>query len=76
MVYTDRGFFPEYEILVQEMNRHLSTVYLPSADLYSGAWETALRNLEALPVRHVGVDDEGAAVCAEVIWKVLGGANE
>lgn len=75
MVYTDRGFFPEYEILVQEMKRQLATVYLPSADLYVGEWEAALRNLEVLPVRHVRVDDDGAAVCAEVIWKVLGGAN-
>lgn len=71
IIYTDRGFFPEYEILVQDMTVHLNTVYLPSQELYAGNWEEAIQTLDALPRRFVNVPDEGAEVCARAILAQL-----
>ena len=70
MIYTDRGFFPEYEILVRNMERHLTTVYLPSEALYSGRWEPAVSQLAGLARRFPKLRDDGAAVCAEMILEL------
>lgn len=64
MAYTDRGLFPEYEILVEEIKRRLPAVYLPSEELYSGRWDDALKRLGSLPRLPVTVRDDGAAFCA------------
>ena len=67
MVFSDRGPFPEYEILVDSIQRHLTAVYMPSDDLYAGSWESAIRQIEQLP-RHVPrIRIDGAEVCAEII---------
>ena len=71
MVYTDRGGFPEYEILVAEIERCLTAAYLPLADLYAGRWAATLERLDARPRRHVPVPDEGAAVCAATVLQIL-----
>jgi len=67
MIYTDRGFFPEYNILVREMTRLLSTVYMPSKDLYAGRWAPAVRQIENMPRRLPEIRSDGADVCARVI---------
>jgi hypothetical protein len=71
VIYTDRGFFPEYEILAREIDRHLRSSYLPSMDLYAGCWESAIRNIESLPDLHVPVRADGASVCADLILERL-----
>lgn len=75
MVYTDRGPFPEYDILVDEIKRHLPNVYLPSQDLYAGSWKDALQELARQPRRHPRIRDDGAAVCAELIRQTLKGTS-
>lgn len=70
MIYSDRGFFPEYEILVRSMERHLTTVYLASEDLRTGHWEPAVTQLNRLARRFPKLRDDGAAVCAETILKL------
>ena len=75
MVYTDRGPFPEYDILVDEIKRHLPNVYLPSQDLYAGSWKDALQELAGQPRRHPKIRDDGAAVCAELIRQTLEGTS-
>jgi L-arabinokinase len=72
MIYTDRGPFPEYDILVEEMTRHLTTVFIPSEDLYAGHWESAVRNIESLPRRSPTLRDDGAEICARSILKQAG----
>ena len=67
MIYSDRGFFPEYEVLVREMSQHLATVYLPSEDLYAGRWKTAIEQLEAQPRVVPSLPLNGAEVCAQTI---------
>jgi hypothetical protein len=71
IVYTDRGAFPEYDILVREIRRHLANAYLPSHDLYAGFWEGALREVASQARRYPGLRDDGAAFCAELILNVL-----
>jgi len=47
-VYTDRGDFPEYEILVAEMPRYLPVRYVANDDLRAGRLGEALRAVEAI----------------------------
>jgi len=67
IIYSDRGFFPEYEILVAEIERNLGGVFLPSADLYAGRWEAAIRLLEEQSRKFTEINICGAKVCAEII---------
>ena len=71
VIYTDRGFFPEYNILVQEMGKQLSTVYLSSPDFYAGRWQAAIQALEKLPRVTPALPCNGAEVCAETILRYL-----
>ena len=71
VIYTDRGFFPEYDILVQEMAKQLSTVYLSSPDFYAGRWQAAIQALEKLPRVTPALPCNGAEVCAETILRYL-----
>jgi L-arabinokinase len=71
MIYSDRGFFPEYEVLVREMTQHLTTVYLPSKDLYSGRWQAAIEQLEKQPRLVPSLPCNGAEVCARIILNFI-----
>lgn len=71
VIYTDRGLFLEYDILVNEMSTHLATVYLPSPDLYAGRWQGAIEQLERLPRRAPSLPANGAEVCARAIVNIL-----
>ena len=73
MLYTDRGLFPEYEILVEEMQRRLTAVYIPSPHLRSGDWEQALKQLEDAPRRFSPVRIDGGSVCAQsILTRIFG----
>lgn len=71
IIHTDRGFFPECEILVGEMERQLTTVHMSSEELYAGEWDPAIHRLESLPRRLPVLKDDGAAVCAQTILRNL-----
>jgi L-arabinokinase len=43
MLYTSRGRFVEYDVMVREMPRYLRCRYLPQDDLLAGRWSAALR---------------------------------
>ena len=73
MVYTDRGPFPEYDILVDAIKCYLTNAYLPSQDLYAGSWEGALREIAKQPRRYPEIRKDGAAVCAELVKNTLRG---
>lgn len=49
MVYTERGDFPEYPILVEEMTRWLPAVHVSNADLRAGRLRPALETALAAP---------------------------
>lgn len=67
MIYTDRGEFPEYPILVRAMEENLVTKYLPSELLYNGEWSEAIRCILNNPGTNRKVPAIGARVCAERI---------
>ena len=71
MIYTDRGVFPEVEILVDAMERHLPTVHLSSEEFLSGRWEAALEQIATLSRPEGGVRSDGAAVCARRIVQMV-----
>jgi len=49
LVYTDRGDFPEYPILVEEMKRHLPSAYVTNDELREGRFAHALREVLDMP---------------------------
>lgn len=73
MVYSDRGDFAEYDILVKEMTRHLPVAYLPSTDLYAGCWENALRSLPEKRPATPTIATDGNRVCARAVLEHIGG---
>ena len=50
VVYTERGDFPEYPILVEGMRRHLACVHVSNADLLAGRIEDPVRRVLEMPV--------------------------
>ncbi len=48
MIYTDRGDFPEYDVIVRGMKAWLACVYVSQADLRAGRLHAALRDVLAL----------------------------
>lgn len=48
MIYTDRGDFPEYDVLVRDMKTSLACVHLDQAELRKGRLGDALRDVMAL----------------------------
>lgn len=49
IVYTERGDFPEYPILVAEMGRYLPSVHASNADVRAGRFGEAIRAVLAVP---------------------------
>ena len=50
LVYTERGDFPEYPIMVAEMTRHLACVHVGNDDLRHGRIGGAIRRVLELPM--------------------------
>jgi hypothetical protein len=71
LVYTDRGDFPEYEVMVAEMKRYLPTAYVSNADLRAGRLEAPLREVLAAAMPPVP-DLSGADAAARRILGRLG----
>jgi len=72
IIYTDRGPFPEYPVLVETMRKHLPVAYLPSHDLYSGRWAQALSEIRLRSATPGAFRTDGAEVCAQLILETLG----
>ncbi len=70
LVYTDRGDFPEYPILVAEMPRYLPVAFASSADVRAGRLDDALRSVIALPFPAPPATN-GAGVAAERVLAAL-----
>jgi L-arabinokinase len=70
MIYTERGDFPEYTVLVEQMTRWLPAVYVSNADLLAGALRPALEAVLAPafpePPRMDGAEVAARALVDEV----------
>ena len=71
MLYTSRGHFPEYDIIVDEMPKHIRAAYISHDDLFAGKWESHLDKLLAQPKPKKKVETNGADVAAEILLKAL-----
>ncbi|MGQ0734708.1 MAG: hypothetical protein ACT4QD_13765 [Acidobacteriota bacterium] len=70
LVYTSRGHFLEYDVLVAALPRLLRTAYLDHADLLGGRWQAALDDALGQPARQKPAVD-GADVIAESLLNLL-----
>ena len=64
MLYTSRGRFVEYDVLVREMPRYLQCRYLDQGTLLAGRWQAALDNLMNLPPPPERLATDGAELAA------------
>ncbi len=69
IIYSDRGEFPEYPVLVEGIKSHLACCYMPKEDLYSGHWGPYLENISKQPRIEPKLRTDGARVAAERIME-------
>lgn len=70
MLYTSRGHFVEYEVLVREMPAFIRCRFIPQGDLFAGNWRPFLDALLAQP-KPAPANVEGASVVADEIVRWL-----
>jgi L-arabinokinase len=64
LVYTSRGRFREYGVLVAGMPRYLRAAFISQEDLFNGRWQAALDDAFATPAPAARADTNGAEVAA------------
>jgi L-arabinokinase len=70
IVYTSRGRFREYDVLVREMPRYVSAEFLSQEDLLAGRWWAAIERVLSKPQPPTPRTD-GASVAADLILAQL-----
>jgi L-arabinokinase len=71
VLYTSRGRFPEYEVLVREMPRFLKCRHIGMRDFREGRWEASLDAVAAMPPPAGRPRTDGAQVVARLILETL-----
>jgi L-arabinokinase len=69
LLYTSRGHFVEYDVLVGEMPRYLRAQFIEQGDLLMGNWEPALKTLLGKPAPPEKPALNGADVAAAEILR-------
>jgi hypothetical protein len=72
MLYTSRGRFAEYDVLVSEMPRYLRCRFIDLGRLRAGRWREGLDALMAMPGPPEKANADGAATVAGMICERLG----
>ncbi len=67
VLYTSRGHFVEYDVLVDAMPKYLRCGFIDHDDLFAGGWRTALDRIMASPPPPDRPRTDGAEVIAELI---------
>ncbi len=70
LLYTSRGHFVEYEVLVREMPRYLRARFIEREDLLTGNWKDALETLLSQPAPPETPALNGADVAAAEILRI------
>ena len=73
MLYTSRGRFVEYDVLVREMPRYLRCQYLSREAFEDGAWNASLRRLASLLTPAERARTDGAEVASAMIAELVSG---
>ncbi len=71
ILYTPRGHFPEYDVLVEEIPKYLRSSFISHDDLFAGKWEPMLDKLLAQPKPKKKPETNGADVAADILLKAL-----
>ena len=73
ILYTSRGHFPEYDVLVEEMPKYARSAFIGHDDLFAGKWESYLDKLLAQPRarNYKKPETNGADVAADILLKAL-----
>ena len=71
LLYTSRGRFVEYDVLVREMPRYLRAQFIEQDDLLRGNWAPALEKLLSQPPPPEKPALNGAEVAAEEILRYV-----
>jgi hypothetical protein len=72
LLYTSRGRFAEYDVMLGEMPRYLRCGFISNEDLYAGRWESALDAVLAQPAPPERPRVDGAEVIARMLVTCLG----
>jgi hypothetical protein len=71
ILYTSRGHFPEYDVIVEEMPKYLRSAFISHDDLFAGKWESQLDKLLSQAKVKKKPETNGAAVAADILLKAL-----
>jgi hypothetical protein len=71
IVYTSRGRFPEYDVLVRELPRYLRNAYIDQHRLRAGRWRAALDAAVNAPVPPEHPRTDGATIIANMIASTI-----
>jgi L-arabinokinase len=71
LVYTARGHFAEYDVLVEGMPRYLRTAFIDHAALFAGRWCDALDAALAQAAPPERADVSGADVAADLLLSMI-----
>jgi len=71
MLYTSRGRFVEYDVMVAEMPRFLRCEFVPQDDMLGGRWRDALTRLMRQPEPPEHPRTDGAEIVADMICASL-----
>jgi len=71
LLYTSRGDFREYQVLVDAMPSLLRCRYIDHADLFAGRWQYHLDALLDQPARTLRPATHGAEVAADILLDLL-----
>jgi hypothetical protein len=76
LLYTSRGDFREYPVLVEAMPRFLRCAYIQQDELLSGTWQPHLDRLVAQPSPPSKPPTNGAEVAADAVIARLAGTEK
>jgi L-arabinokinase len=71
MLYTSRGNFAEYGVMVEQMPRFIRCEYIELEALLAGRWQEPLERLHRKPPAPERPETNGAEVVAEMIAGML-----
>ena len=71
LLYTSRGHFIEYDVLVTHIPRYLRSGFIDHDDLFAGRWEHHLETVLTQSPPPDGPPVNGADVCAEALLEML-----
>ena len=71
LLYTSRGDFREYQVLVEAMPRFLRCGFIGHEDLFAGTWQSHLDALLAQPAPPSRPPVNGSEVAADILLKTL-----